>query len=609
MWQPHYEFSSVPAVPLRMKKPYAPLIALLGLLLALSLHSAHASWNAAWTKRVKITLNTAEGGPQLAGPVDAVPVVVRLHTGNFQFLDAKPDGADLRFVAADDKTPLKHHIEKFDSVNELAIVWVQVPKVMPGAKADFVWLYFGNANAPAANDAKGSYDPAQGLVYHFGDNEKLPQDSTANANHATRSAGKPSSAGLIGTGLVLDGSGDVGVDIAPSLKAGPGGYTVAMWIKPVDAADAQLYLQQDGANSLGLQIRGGQFVAQAGSLVTPPGGKLAPATWQHVALVVKEGLTVYVNGQEVAKVAGAVAALGGQAALGKGYRGEIDELQIATVARSADWLKLAAGGQGPDQKFVGAAKAEGGAEESGPSYITILLSAVTVDGWVVIAILMVMFALSIWVMITKAAFVSRVAKDNQRFMLKFDGLINGIDPNARMIDGVLPLVSDAAAAAQPAETVYAHSQLYRLYVAGVTELQSRFDSYSKAGKPLSMSAASLSAIRASVDACVVREVQRLNNQMVVLTISIAGGPFLGLLGTVVGVMITFAAIAAAGDVNVNAIAPGIAAALVATVAGLAVAIPALFGYNYLTGRIGALTADMQVFVDELTTRIAENHAA
>ena len=69
--------------------------------------------------------------------------------------------------------------------------------------------------------------------------------------------------------------------------------------------------------------------------------------------------------------------------------------------------------------------------------------------------------------------------------------------------------------------------------------------------------------------------------MVLLTIAISGGPFLGLLGTVVGVMITFAAIAAAGDVNINAIAPGISAALLATVAGLAVAIPALFGYNYL----------------------------
>jgi biopolymer transport protein ExbB len=67
-------------------------------------------------------------------------------------------------------------------------------------------------------------------------------------------------------------------------------------------------------------------------------------------------------------------------------------------------------------------------------------------------------------------------------------------------------------------------------------------------------------------------------------------------------------VAAAGDVNINAIAPGIAAALLATVAGLAVAIPALFGYNYLLSRTEAIGADMQVFVDELEKRIAEDYA-
>ena len=73
-------------------------------------------------------------------------------------------------------------------------------------------------------------------------------------------------------------------------------------------------------------------------------------------------------------------------------------------------------------------------------------------------------------------------------------------------------------------------------------------------------------------------------------------------------MITFASIAAAGDVNVNAIAPGIAAALVATVAGLGVAIPALFGYNWLVTRIKNSSTTMQVFVDELVTRIAEAYS-
>jgi biopolymer transport protein ExbB len=120
---------------------------------------------------------------------------------------------------------------------------------------------------------------------------------------------------------------------------------------------------------------------------------------------------------------------------------------------------------------------------------------------------------------------------------------------------------------------------------------------------------SLAAIRSAMDAQMVREIERLNNMMVLLTIAIAGGPFIGLLGTVVGVMITFAAIAAAGDVNVNAIAPGIAAALLATVAGLAVAIPSLFGYNYFQVRIKGVISEMTVFVDEIITRLGEGDLA
>jgi len=117
----------------------------------------------------------------------------------------------------------------------------------------------------------------------------------------------------------------------------------------------------------------------------------------------------------------------------------------------------------------------------------------------------------------------------------------------------------------------------------------------------------MNAVKATMDAVLIRELQKLNSQMVLLTIAISGGPFLGLLGTVIGVMITFAAIAVSGEVNVNAIAPGIAGALTATVAGLIVAIPCLFGYNYLGGRIKEITADMHVFVDEFVAKLTEQH--
>ena len=155
---------------------------------------------------------------------------------------------------------------------------------------------------------------------------------------------------------------------------------------------------------------------------------------------------------------------------------------------------------------------------------------------------------------------------------------------------------------------FAHSSVYRIYHVGVTELKTRFPSAKNDQTFPEISERSMNAVRASLDAQLTRESHKLNSAMVFLTSAISGGPFLGLLGTVVGVMITFAAIAAAGDVNVNAIAPGIAAALVATVAGLAVAIPALFGYNYLTIKIKQISTDMHVFVDEFVTKMAEYYS-
>lgn len=552
---------------------------------------SNAAWNADWKQRTKLGLNTAADGVATTAGVDTVPVLVRLHTGNFAFVEAKPDGSDLRFIAADDKTPLKHHIEKFDGLNELALVWVQVPKLAAGNKADFIWLYYGNPNAAPAEDAKGSYDATQGLVYHFGEREASPQDVTANANHALRSTAKVSGAGLIGGGLSFDGNGELALPATPSLKAGANGFTVSMWLKPADASDAQIYTQTDSAAALRVSLRGGKLVAESGALAATSTALITPGTWQHLAVTVKGGLAVYLDGREVARAAGAVPELGSAAVVGKGFKGEIDELQVATTERSADWLKLAALSQGQDQKLVAYSPAEVSEAESA-SYMKILLSAVTLDGWIVIGILMVMFVLSVYVMFSKTMFVQAAKRDNERFKSQFDQMFASI----------------ATTQEKREPTKYRYSSLYRLYASGAEELRHRFEAYAKAGREMVLTDASINAIRATVDARLVRELQGLNSMMVLLTICIAGGPFLGLLGTVVGVMITFAAIAAAGDVNVNAIAPGIAAALVATVAGLAVAIPALFGYNYLTSKISELTSDMQVFIDELVTRIAENHS-
>lgn len=129
----------------------------------------------------------------------------------------------------------------------------------------------------------------------------------------------------------------------------------------------------------------------------------------------------------------------------------------------------------------------------------------------------------------------------------------------------------------------------------------------KNGRNGKLSERAIHAVKAMLEKGFVEQSKRLNAWMVVLTLAISGGPFLGLLGTVWGVMSTFAALAETGEANLAAIAPGIASALTTTVVGLLVAIPALFSYNFLVSRIKNITMDLTVFVDQFGVRIDEMH--
>jgi biopolymer transport protein ExbB len=555
----------------------------LALLLPLT---THAWWNPDWAARKKITLDTAAAGIQQA--VSNVPVLVRLHTGNFPFADADMDGKDLRFVAGDDKTPLRFHVEQFDGANELALIWVQVPKLEAASKDNVIWLYYGNEKAPPASDPKGSYDVAQTLVLHFNEANAGFADVTqyghtpAASGVSTGSAGVADGAGVFNDGARLSWSG------APALKIGASGFTWSAWIKPAEAAQAAaLFSQSEGNASVQVLYEQGKVVARAFGVETAQ-ADVAPGVWKHVAVTLSDRLVLYVDGKEVASAAVKAAELGGGVTVGAGFKGEMDELQISSTSRSGSWLLAQVASQSDTGALVRVGEAESDGAE-GASYFAILLGAVTLDGWVVIGILMVMMVVSFWVMLSKGVLLARTDGANKKFQEEFERMsgleVTRNDPAHRVKGGL------------------SASSLYRLFCIGAAQLRQRVDQGQATLNPQA-----IDAIRASLDAGIVRENARLNSQMVLLTIAISGGPFLGLLGTVVGVMITFAAIAAVGDVNVNSIAPGIAAALVATVAGLGVAIPALFGYNYLASRVKNISADQQVFADELIAKIAESYA-
>jgi biopolymer transport protein TolQ len=107
-----------------------------------------------------------------------------------------------------------------------------------------------------------------------------------------------------------------------------------------------------------------------------------------------------------------------------------------------------------------------------------------------------------------------------------------------------------------------------------------------------------------MDVTVNRETQRMESGLSTLAIIASSAPFIGLLGTVIGIMNSFRDIAARGETNLTVVAPGIAEALFATALGLFAAIPALIFYNKFSADISAFSERMANFAQEVSARLS-----
>ena len=584
------------------------------LLLLAPLAQASTWWNKEWTLRKEITIDTTTTGVSIADPIGTAPVLVRLHAGNFQFDAAREDGSDLRFVTRDNKTLLTYHIEKYDALMGEAFVWVKVPDLQPGAKTSF-WLYYGNGSSKLdkASDSKGTYDADTALVYHFGEHGAPASDSTSFGN-VSQNAVMAVDGSFIGSGIRLDEKTALTIPPSSSLWwSEASAATISIWIKPTTLPPKQIiFSRRDGTTGFVVGAEDGVpyiEVSRAGQVKRSAAvAPIAFGTWRHLAVVASStAITLYLDGENVASVNASLPALNSALQIGgQNFNGELDELQISRVARPPGVVKFAAISQGDQAtKLVVFGQDEQTTSWLSGGYLGVIVKSLTLDGWIVICILIVMSAISWWVMIVKAVYLNRVAKGNAQFMKEWRHVSSNLSILAHTDLGHVKSLGGRLGD----ETTRAirRSSIYRIYNLGANEIRDRLAKDQRAGGFKALSARSVQAIRATLDGGLVRETQKLNRRMVLLTIAISGGPFLGLLGTVVGVMITFAAIAQQGEVNVNSIAPGISAALAATVAGLVVAIPALFGYNYLLSRIKDATSDMQVFIDEFVTKLAESY--
>jgi biopolymer transport protein TolQ len=203
----------------------------------------------------------------------------------------------------------------------------------------------------------------------------------------------------------------------------------------------------------------------------------------------------------------------------------------------------------------------------------------------VIIVFLIIFSIMAWsVMISKGLQMRRAKKLNQFFTAEYRSQKHVLDVFDRRVQ------ADGC-------------PLFVVYQVGSVELDARLKIPDGTGRKRFVSLKGMEHVKRSLENSVAQESLKLESGLILLAIAVSGGPFLGLLGTVWGVMSTFGHIAQSGSATLSTMAPGVAAALITTVAGLLVAIPSMFGYNWLVHNLRVLTVELDNFAQDLVSKM------
>ncbi|MGD0815042.1 MAG: MotA/TolQ/ExbB proton channel family protein [Verrucomicrobiota bacterium] len=248
------------------------------------------------------------------------------------------------------------------------------------------------------------------------------------------------------------------------------------------------------------------------------------------------------------------------------------------------------------------------------SALEFAIKKATPEGKITMSALLVLSLFSWTIIITKARQLAIARKWSKKFFAAYEATRDPLDIKRK-------------------EEIFEGAPAYSLYIRSVDELEYHLKSYPVKVKARAdlvsdptlghgntaefvrsnanrISPASFEAVKVVMEQTAAAEAMALEKGMIVLSTAVAGGPFLGLLGTVWGVMETFAGIANAGAASLTAMAPGVAGALICTVIGLLVAIPAMFSYNFMVTTIRAITQELDgfasLFANQMEHRYVDN---
>jgi biopolymer transport protein TolQ len=220
--------------------------------------------------------------------------------------------------------------------------------------------------------------------------------------------------------------------------------------------------------------------------------------------------------------------------------------------------------------------------EAGPTrnLLELVLEASLIAKFVLL--MLIFFSIASWaIILTKTFAFNKLKRQNNTFLTMFR-------QSSRL--------AEVYSACQP----YRDSPLVGVFLAGYQEIDKQLRTTA------TPSIKSLQAVGRALQRAAITETTRLEKGVSWLASTANASPFIGLFGTVVGIIIAFQGLSLTTQASVQAVAPGIAEALIATAAGIAAAVPAAMGYNHFLNKIKLITAEMDDFSLELLNLIERN---
>ncbi|MCJ7503168.1 MAG: DUF2341 domain-containing protein, partial [Acidobacteriia bacterium] len=352
-----------------------------GVILLTGLLQAASAQYSGWQHSGSIHLLTTPEGANLPASAseDGFPLLVRLHKDFFNFNQAKPQGEDVRFSTSTG-TPLAYQVEQWDAANGTAGIWVRLPTIKGNARQE-IRVHWGEADAASESSGAAVFNESNGYlsVWHMNGPVK---DEVGTLD--SKDVGTTATAGMVGQARHFAGEQGIfcGEKIA-NYPSGASSHSSEAWFRAEKPNATILGWGNEGGgrgSKVRMQFRSPPHVHVDSDFSDVKGESALPMSeWTHVMHTYSNGEgKIYINGR-----------LDGSATpmlniksparmwIGGWYHyydfiGDIDEVRISKVARSADWVRLQYENQKPLQTLTGPVVQPGNAFSVSPAKVTVM---------------------------------------------------------------------------------------------------------------------------------------------------------------------------------------------------------------------------------------------